>query len=85
MDGGATASFLYDSFGRSIPRTAGGVTTGYVYDAVDRVQELNGSTPVADLLHCVGIDEVLQRDDVSGTRTLLLEPDAPGKPNDLGG
>jgi RHS repeat-associated protein len=73
VDGGATASFLHDSFGRRISRTAGGVTTGYLYDGVDSVQELNGSTPVANQLHGVGVDEVLQRDDASGVRTLLLD------------
>jgi hypothetical protein len=40
---------------------------------VDGVQELDGSTPVANLLHGAGIDEALQRDDVSGTRMLLLD------------
>ena len=50
MDGGSTASFVYDPAGRRVSKTVYGMTTGLLYDGANVVQELSGSTPTANLL-----------------------------------
>ena len=55
--GGTTiASFAYDALGRRIARTEQGVTTTYLYDGLDAVQETRGSE-VIPILTGLGIDE----------------------------
>ena len=45
VDGGATASYLYDAEGRRVQKTSGGATTCYIYDLAGNViSELNAST-----------------------------------------
>ena len=65
------ASFQYDAFGRRIGRTdASGVTTAYLYDGSDAVQEVSGGSTRTSLVG-QNIDERFARDDVTG-RTYFL-------------
>ena len=68
---GLTSSFLYDSLGRRIRKTINGVTTDYLHDGVDVVQEQQGGSPIANMI-LGGLDEVFTRTDGTGTQTLLL-------------
>src|SRR5439155_15328235 len=64
--GGATiGTFQYDAFGRRASKTVVGTTTGFLYDGVNAVQELSGSTPVANRL-TGGVDEFFSRTDSTG-------------------
>jgi RHS repeat-associated protein len=45
VDGGSTATYVYDAEGRRVSKTAGGATTGYVYDAMGQIlTDVNGAT-----------------------------------------
>jgi RHS repeat-associated protein len=70
-----TASFQYDALGRRINKTINSVSTSYLYDGNNAVQELQGPTPVANILNG-GLDEAYSRTDGDGARTLLS--DGPG-------
>ncbi|MBA3241725.1 MAG: Ig-like domain-containing protein [Acidobacteria bacterium] len=72
ISGGTTASFSYDAFGGRTGRTTNGQTTSYLYDGANAVQELSGSTPVANML-AGGVDEVFSRADGAGAKTLLAD------------
>jgi RHS repeat-associated protein len=67
------ASFAYDPLGRRVSRTVSGTTTSYLYDGVNPVQELSGTTPPANLLTGLGIDEYFTRTDAFGAETLLTD------------
>jgi RHS repeat-associated protein len=71
ISGGTTASFQYDPPGRRVSKTTAGVTTGFVYDGANVVQELAGATPSAFLLSG-GVDEILSRTDTT-SRSFLLD------------
>ena len=73
LSGGATASFQYDPLGRRTSKTINGTQTGFLYDWLNPVQELNGSTPTANLLTGLGIDEYLTRTDSTATRAYLAD------------
>lgn len=45
--------------------------TQFLYDGANPVQELSGSTPIANLLTGLGVDGYLTRTDTLGMRTLL--------------
>ena len=75
-------SFTYDSFGRRTGKTVQGVTTNFVYDGLNPVQEKAGVTVTANLLTGLGIDEFFTRTDGVGSRALL--PDALGSTVALG-
>ena len=66
------ATFSYDPFGRRIAKTLLSTTTNFLYDGVNPVQELNGSTVTANLL-TGGIDERFQRTDSTGTYSYLTD------------
>jgi RHS repeat-associated protein len=68
--GTATASFSYDSAGRRIAKTIGGVTTDYLYDGLNPVQETQGSV-INPILTGLGIDERFARNEGS-TRAYYL-------------
>jgi RHS repeat-associated protein len=68
-----TASFTYDPLGRRVSKTIGGSTTSYLYDGQNPVQELAGTTPTANLLTGLGIDQYLTRTDSVGTRSFLTD------------
>lgn len=67
------ASFQYDPFGRRQSRTVGSTATKFLYDGLNRVQELNGSTVTANLLTGLNVDEVLTRTDSTGARNFLSD------------
>jgi RHS repeat-associated protein len=64
--GASVASFTYDASGRRASKTVGGVTTNFLYDGLNPVQELVGGTVTANLLTGLGIDEVFRRSATSG-------------------
>ena len=72
ISGSLSATFLYDSFGRRVRRSVGGVATDYLYDGHNAVQELSGTTPVANML-TGGTDEVFARTDSAGRRAVLAD------------
>ncbi len=69
--GPTSASFLYDAFGRRVQKTIGGTTTGFLYDGLNPVAELAGTTPTATLLTGLNSDEYFQRTEGGTTRTFL--------------
>lgn len=72
VDGGATASFTYDPFGRRVSKSVLGAGTSFLYDGKNPVQELSGATVTANLL-ATTLDEYLARTDASGTRYFLRD------------
>ncbi len=64
-----TTTFTYDSFGR---RTRNATGTAFLYDGVNAVQELSGSTVTANLL-TGGVDEIFTRTDSAGTRNFITD------------
>ncbi|MBK8274269.1 MAG: RHS repeat-associated core domain-containing protein [Nitrospira sp.] len=79
---GFAVSFSYDAFGRRTGKTVQGVTTNFLYDGLNPVQEKNGATVTANLLTGLNIDEFFTRTDGVGVRALL--PDALGSTVALG-
>ena len=79
---GFAVSFSYDAFGRRTGKTVQGVTTNFLYDGLNPVQEKNGATVTANLLTGLNIDEFFTRTDGVGVRALL--PDAVGSTVALG-
>jgi len=71
VSGGASASFQYDPFGRRVSKTIVGMTQ-YLYDGVNPVQEISGTTASANLL-TGGLDEYFQRTDSAGARSFLTD------------
>jgi RHS repeat-associated protein len=68
------ASFQYDPFGRRTAKTISGVTTNFLYDGLNPVQELSGGTPTANLLGGLTVDEHFLRTDSSGPANFLTDP-----------
>ncbi len=69
-------SFVYDGFGRRMKKTIGGVTTEFLYDGLNPVQELDGANPpniTANLLTGLGIDERFTRTDAGGPRDFMSD------------
>jgi len=76
IGGGVTASFQYDPFGRRTQKTINGLTTQLLYDGLNPVQELDGSSPpnvTANLLTGRGIDQYFTRTDSAGARNFLTD------------
>ena len=71
--GGSAASFQYDAQGRRTSKIVNAAQTGFLYDGWTPVQELNGSSVVANLLAGVGIDEYLTRTDANGPSHFLAD------------
>ena len=69
---GLSASFQYDSFGRRISKTVNSVSTSYLYDDLNVVQELSGATPTANMV-TFGVDELFTRTDSAGSFNHLLD------------
>ncbi len=67
-------SFTYDPFGRRASKTVAGTTTGFLYDGINAVQELAGTTPTANLTTGLGVDEIFTRTDSAGARHFLTDP-----------
>jgi RHS repeat-associated protein len=74
LSGGATATFAYDALARRRSKTAAGLTTQFLYDGENLVQEeSSGGTPTANLLTGLGIDQTFTRTDASGMSTFLVD------------
>src|SRR5437773_6062438 len=67
--GGTIATFQYDAFGRRIKNSVG---NGVLYDGANDVQELSGSTPVANRL-TGGVDEFFSRADSTGAYSPMTD------------
>ncbi len=70
------ASFVYDAFGRRVARDVNNVTTEFLYDGLNPVQELDGNNPpnpTAELLTGLDIDEYFTRTDTSGAMAFLSD------------
>jgi RHS repeat-associated protein len=72
IDGGATASFTYDAFGRRLGKTILGTNTSFLYDGDNAVQELSGTTVMANILANT-LDEYFARTDSAGVRYFLTD------------
>jgi len=73
LDSGGTATFAYDPFGRRVSKTITGISAmTFFYDGVNPVQELNNTTPLANLMEG-GIDEYFTRTDSTGTSKFLAD------------
>jgi RHS repeat-associated protein len=72
IDAGATGSLVHDAFGRRTSKTILGGQTGFLYDGVNPVQELSGTTVTANLL-TGGVDEYFSRTDALGARHFLTD------------
>src|SRR5215469_14502552 len=70
--GAVSGSFQYDPFGRRVGKTINSVTTNYLYDGANIVQELSGGIPTASLL-TGGIDDIFARTDSATTSSLLTD------------
>ncbi|MFZ6736047.1 RHS repeat-associated core domain-containing protein [Undibacterium sp. Ji42W] len=69
--GTEVASFSYDALGRRQAKTINGVSTGFMYDGVNIVQELNGASPINNYISA-GVDQVfVQQSGAGGTATSL--------------
>lgn len=68
MGGGVNATFEYDAFGRRSGKAISGISTNFLYDGPNLLQELSGTTPTANLLTGLAIDETFTRIDAAGTR-----------------
>jgi RHS repeat-associated protein len=66
-------SFGYDGYGRRIAKTMSSTTTNYLFDGANVVQELSGTTPTANILGGLGIDEVFTRTDSTATANFLTD------------
>jgi YD repeat-containing protein len=66
------ATFAYDPLGRRVSKTILNPNTYFLYDGANPVQELNGTTPTANLL-TGGIDEYFIRADSTGTYNYLTD------------
>jgi RHS repeat-associated protein len=67
ISGGVTASLVYDPLGRRVSKTVNGVTTQYLYDRIDIVQEIQSGIPLATYLRSLNVDElfgILRQDGV---------------------
>jgi RHS repeat-associated protein len=73
VGGGSPGTFSYDAVGRRRTRTEGGVTTSYLYDLLDTVQEQVGGSASANYLLGLGIDERFTRTDGSGGAHYLTD------------
>lgn len=73
LSGAASASFVYDALGRRASKMVSGTTTNFLYDGLNPVQELSGTTPTANLLTGLGIDEYFSRTDAGGTKSFVTD------------
>jgi RHS repeat-associated protein len=71
--GGTPANSRYDALGRRVIKTGGGITTGFLYDEDQPIEEFSGTTPTATLLTGPGVDEIYSRTDSLGVRFFLTD------------
>lgn len=73
ITGTMTANFGYDGTARRRTKTVSGVSTQFLYDGLNAVQEQAGGTPTANLLVGLGLDETFTRTAGGATSTLLAD------------
>lgn len=78
---GLSASFVYDALGRRVSKTINGVTTQFLYDGNDIVQEIGGSAVNANYVRSLNIDEPFVRQTAAGNE--FYHVDALGSTLDL--
>ena len=84
ISGYDTASFVYDALGRRASKTVNGVTTQFVYDGLNPVQELSGSKAViANTLTGLNTDEFFTRTEPGCCGPLSYLTDALGSTQSL--
>jgi RHS repeat-associated protein len=66
---GLSATFQYDPFSRRVGKSINGLTTGFLYDGADVVQEQTGGTNANLLIG--GLDELFTRNDSTGAKTAI--------------
>jgi RHS repeat-associated protein len=71
--GSSSATFAYDPLGRRDQKTINGVSTQFLYDGLNPVQELQNGAPSANTLTGLGIDEYFQRTDSTGANDYLTD------------
>ncbi len=76
LAGATSASFAYDGLGRRKSKTVNGVSTAYLYDGMNPIQEQSGATIQANLLAGPGLDQWFAR--TQGGQTVSYLPDALG-------
>jgi RHS repeat-associated protein len=69
---GLTAAFGYDALGRRTAKTVNGTTVNYLHDGDTPVQELDGTSPIANLLSG-GTDAYYARTGATGTTSYLTD------------
>ncbi|MFZ6736056.1 RHS repeat-associated core domain-containing protein, partial [Undibacterium sp. Ji42W] len=69
--GTEVASFSYDALGRRQTKTINGVSTGFMYDGVNIVQELNGASPINNYISA-GVDQVFVQQSGAGASAKKL-------------
>ena len=72
ISGAASASFVYDGFGRRVSKTLNGSTTEYLFDGNNKVQEKVGGSPSVNFLNG-GLDEIFSRTDASVSQSLISD------------
>ena len=73
ITGSINAAFGYDAFARRRTKTIDGVTTQFLFDGHNPIQELQSGTPTANLLTSIIIDEFYTRTDASGVHNYLTD------------
>jgi RHS repeat-associated protein len=67
------ASFQYDAFNRRTARLSNGIGTNYLNDGWQVVQELSGTTPIANILAGPRLDEIFRRTAGAVTEDFLVD------------
>jgi RHS repeat-associated protein len=73
LSGSVTAGFSYDGVGQRRAKTIGGVSTAFLYDGLNVVQELVSGSPSANIMLGLAVDESFTRTDSGGPRHLLSD------------
>jgi RHS repeat-associated protein len=73
INGGVTASFQYDAFRRRETKLVSGLSTSFVYDRVNPVQELVNGMPSGNILTGLAVDEIFSRTDSAGARSFVTD------------
>lgn len=73
VTGPVSGSFAYDGVGRRRSKTIGLMTTQFLYDWLNNVQELSGGVPSANLFTGLDIDEYFARTGTAGVSNCLSD------------
>jgi len=74
LSGANLGIFMYDGVGRRVAKSIDGVTTQFLHDGLNPVQELDaGGAPSANWLTGLNTDEFFMRTDSAGARSFLTD------------